>query len=386
MNSPHPNPYPTRRYRIAEKMKERGVSILLLEDAEHLRDPSVRYLSGHPQDALLFLRSDGQAVLVPWDVPLAHLHAQVEEILPYNQFDRQLPKAVVGVLKHWGIEPEAPFSLELGGQEPYLTVVELEQTLKKEFPQGRILCEKGGTPSYIEECRQIKSEEELALLESAARITNEVLFALEDLLAEERPIPETEVALFIEMEARKRGSEGTSFQTIAAGPNRSFAIHAYPTFGSGLFKDPSTPGLSILDFGILYQGYTSDVTLTLVSGKLTERRRFLIDLVEEGYQRALSLCRPGIPTWEIAESVQSIFARHSLSMPHSLGHGIGLGVHERPFFRSKTNGGAVLAPGMVVTIEPGLYEVGTGGVRLENDILITESGFRVLTEARILYE
>lgn len=366
-------------------MKDRGVSILLLEDAEHHRDSSVRYLSGHPQDALLFLRSDGHSVLVPWDVLLADLYAQVEEVLPYNEFDRQLPKAVVGVLKHWGIEPKEPFTLGLEGQEPYLTVVELEQTLKKEFPHGRILCEKGGIPSYVKECRQIKSEEELTLVEGAARITNEVLHALGDLLAEERPIPETEVALFIEVEARKRGSEGTSFQTIAAGPNRSFAIHAYPTFGAGLFKDPSTPGLSILDFGIFYQGYTSDVTLTLVSGKPTERRRFLLDLVEEGYQKALSLCRPGIPTWEIATAVESIFSRHSLSMPHSLGHGIGLEVHEGPFFRSKSNGGAVLEPGMVVTIEPGLYEAGTGGVRLENDILITESGSRVLTKARILY-
>lgn len=365
-------------------MKERGVSILLLEDAEHLRDPSLRYLTGHPQDALLFLRSDGHAALVPWDVPLAELHAQVEEILPYNQFDRQLPQAVVGILKHWGMSPSEPFSLELVGQEPYVTVVELEQTLKGEFPSARIVCEKEGIAAYIEECRQIKSEEELTLLEGAAQITNEVLRSLEDLLSEERPIPETEVALFIEMESRKRGAEGTSFQTIAAGPHRSFAIHAYPTFGSGLFKDPTTPGLSILDFGILYQGYTSDVTLTLASGKLTERMRFLIELVEEGYQKALSLCNPGIPSWEIAEAVQSIFSRHSLSMPHSLGHGIGLAVHERPFFRLKKNGGAVLTPGMVVTIEPGLYEAGTGGVRLENDILITDTGARVLTHARIL--
>ncbi len=385
MKPEQPNPFAIRRQRVARKMQEQGVSILLLEDAEHLRDPSVRYLSGHPQDALLFLRSDGHSLLVPWDVPVANLHAQVEEILPYNQFDRQLPQAVVGVLKHWGINPSESFNMELGGQEPYVTVVELEQSLKKEFPNGDLICRKEGVSSYIEECRQIKSEEELTFLEKAAGITNEVLHSLEKLLSEERPIPETEVALFIEIEARKRGAEGTSFQTIAAGPNRSFAIHAYPTFGSGLFKDPATPGLSILDFGIFYQGYTSDVTLTLACGTLTERRRFLIDLVEEGYQKALSLCKPGMASWEIAEAVQAVFSRHSLSMPHSLGHGIGLAVHERPFFRLKKNGGAVLTPGMVVTIEPGLYEEGTGGVRLENDILITETGHRVLTEAKILY-
>lgn len=385
MEPQYPNPYISRRQRVARTMQEQGVSILLLEDAEHLRDPSIRYLSGHPQDALLFLRAEGSSVLVPWDVALANLHAQVEEILPYNQFDRQLPQAVLGVLKHWGIHTSDPFTLELAGEEPYLTVMELEDLLKREYPKGRILCRKEGIPSYIEECRQIKDGEERTLLEGAARITNEILHSLADLLAEERPISETEVALFVEIEARKRGAEGTSFPTIAAGPNRSFAIHAFPSFGSGMFKDPSTPGLSILDFGIFYQGYTSDVTLTLASGKLTERMRFLIALVEEGYQKALSLCTPGKATWEIAEEVQALFTRHSLSMPHSLGHGIGLAVHERPFFRLKKNGGAVLAPGMVVTIEPGLYEVGTGGVRLENDILITETGNRVLTEARILY-
>ncbi|MCX7788484.1 MAG: Xaa-Pro peptidase family protein [Spirochaetes bacterium] len=385
MDLDYPTPYAIRRQRVAREMQEQGVSILLLEDAEHLRDSSLRYLSGHPQDALLFLRSDGHSLLVPWDVHLANLYARVDEILPYNQFDRLLPQAVLGVLKHWGFNPSESFSIELVGQEPYVAVVELEQNLKREFPNGKILCRREGIHSYLEECRQIKSEEELTLLEKATNITNEILHSLEVLLSEERAISETEVALFIEIEARKRGAEGTSFQTIVAGPTRSFAIHAYPTFGSGLFKDPETPGLSIVDFGIFYEGYTSDVTFTLASGTLTARRRFLIDLVEEGYQKALSLCKPGMASWEIAEAVQDFFSRHSLTMPHSLGHGIGLEVHERPFFRVKKNGGAVLSPGMVVTIEPGLYEEGTGGVRLENDLLITETGHRVLTEARILY-
>ncbi|GAB4224072.1 MAG: Xaa-Pro peptidase family protein [Spirochaetales bacterium] len=379
------NPYAARRQKVAREMRERGVSILLIEDAEHLRDPSLRYLSGHPQDALLFLRSDGVSILVPWDVPLSEVHARVDEILPYNQFDRRLVQATLGVLKHWGIRAGDPIVLELGPQQPFPVVTKLERTLSEEFPQGKILCRQEGIFSFIEETRRIKEEEELENLREAARITNEVLQELEKLLTEDRPIPETEVALFVEIESRRRGAEGTSFPTIAAGPNRSFAIHAFPSFGADLFKDPSTPGLSILDFGIFYKGYTSDVTLTLVTGNPTDRRRFLVDLVEEGYRTALSLCKPGMATWEIAAAVQALFSRHSLTMPHALGHGIGLAVHERPFFRPRKGGGAILAPGMIVTIEPGLYEAGTGGVRLENDILITEDGPSVLTESRILY-
>jgi len=377
--------YNDRRQKIAQRMVEEKVDLLILEDAEGMRDPALRYLTGHPQDALFFLCSDSTSLLVPWDVPLAHIYARVEKIIPYNQFDRLPAKAIPGVLRQWGIDPKQPLTIEIGKNQPYTAVVELQKVLEEQFPSITLLCRKKGIHSFVEQCRQVKDLEELSYIEMAGELTNKVLNSLETLLLEKGEVQETEVALFLEGEARRLGSEGTSFETLAAGPERSFAIHAYPTFGKGWFKNKTLPGLSILDFGLWYQGYTSDVTLTLATGPLTNRMLLLLSLVQEAYEEALSLSRPGVGTWEIAERVQTLFQKQGLVMPHSLGHGIGLEVHELPFFRSPDSGGTVLEPGMVFTLEPGLYEAGTGGVRLENDILITETGHKVLTKSRILY-
>ncbi|MFQ3619516.1 MAG: Xaa-Pro peptidase family protein [Spirochaetales bacterium] len=384
-NSPVPLPlnYSSRRQCIWKEMRRQGIQVLLIEDAEGRRDPSLRYLSGHPQDALLFLHAEGRSVLVPWDVPLAEQFAQVEEILPYNQFQRNPAIAVPEILKHWGVSSNEPISIEVGPQHPHLSFIELQKALEKDFPRASLVCRREGVYSYLLEVRMIKTPEEISLLKKAAQITDELLLALESYLQAEDDLSETDLALFIETEARKRGAEGTSFETLAAGPERSFAIHPYPTFGPNSFKTTSKAGLSILDFGIRYEGYSSDVTFTLARGPLTDRMELLIQLVEEGYKKALSLCQPGSPTWEIAQEVQTYFNQKGFSMPHALGHGIGLAVHEYPFFRPKEQGGAILAPGMVLTLEPGLYEPGTGGVRLENDVLITESGHKVLTHSRI---
>jgi Xaa-Pro dipeptidase len=110
----------------------------------------------------------------------------------------------------------------------------------------------------------------------------------------------------------------------------------------------------------------------------------MIQLVKDAYDMGVAACAPGVATRDIAKKVDDFFAAAGYTMPHALGHGIGLEAHEMPGINLREENHAVLKPGTIVTIEPGLYHPDFGGVRLENDVLVTESGRKVLTSSRIV--
>ena len=142
--------------------------------------------------------------------------------------------------------------------------------------------------------------------------------------------------------------------------------------------------LTIIDFGHKYQGYTSDVTTTAAFGKLTEKQERMIFLVKEATEIFESMLAPGISTVDLTNAVTSLFEKNGFTMPHALGHGIGLDVHESPVLKNVKETDTLLKPGMVLAVEPGIYSPESGGVRLENDYLITESGFEKLTNSKII--
>jgi Xaa-Pro dipeptidase len=132
-------------------------------------------------------------------------------------------------------------------------------------------------------------------------------------------------------------------------------------------------------------GYTSDVTLSFAVGRLSEEQSRMIGLVEEAYHAATGAVKPGASPQEPARKAEQVFSAAGWTMPHALGHGIGLDTHEAPLLRSQgENPDPALLPGMVVTIEPGLYDPRYGGVRWENDVLVTGSSAQVLTRSRIV--
>ena len=230
--------------------------------------------------------------------------------------------------------------------------------------------------------RAIKDEYEIYCIKRAATITDQLILLLEQGVRDGSITTELDAALLIERECRAAGCEGTGFETLAAGPQRSFGIHCFPPYTAGAFP---AQGLSILDFGVVVEGYTSDVTLTFAKGPLTAEQQQQLDLVQAAYDAALELYKPGLPIKEAAQKVDAIFAAAGRTMPHSLGHGYGLEAHEWPTVRPSQPDSACFQPGMVVTLEPGLYDPSIGGCRLENDILITEEGNQVLTKARIIH-
>ncbi len=362
--------YEKRQKEAAARLGELDTAMALIT-----ADADVRYLTGMPYGSLLFLFPSGKSILLPWDELLAHQLATAGEIIPYTDYGRNLERALKSIVKRKDLGSGA--SIEVPSDTGHLRLGRLREVLSG----FTILCRNEGVSSYLQRRRMVKDEEELGILRKACALTDELIDEIEDGVKSGALRTEAEVALHLEGAALAGGAEAMGFQTLAAGPDRSFGIHAFPARTASPF---GTTGLSILDFGVNVAGYSSDVTLTVVRGRTELRQEMMISLVQEAYETASSMACPGTGTSSIAEAVDEVFAREGYAMPHSLGHGIGLEVHEAPLLRSAAEADVTLEPGMVFTIEPGLYHAEAGGVRLENDFLITATGHEVLTNSRLL--
>jgi len=369
--------YRSRQQQICDYLGAESFDVGVILDFEGLRNHSLRYLSGQPEDALLFLFAKGESLLVPWDVPLARSLATADKLIPYETYSRSIFECIKAIFQERHIG-----RAELSGILSYPLV----KAMKEALPGVKMECRDGGIDETIHVMRMVKDSEEIELLRQACRITDDLIEAVPVLLDDAETVSEEQVALFLEAEARKRGAEGMGFDTLAASAKRSFAIHCFPNFTSDRF---GTEGFSILDFGVRFTGYTSDVTVTVARGPLNSKQEAMRAAVQQAYDLAKTLCEPGADPVQVGNQVQEFFENRGFHMPHSLGHGIGLDAHEAPLFRRLTRNDGQKKPrlldGMVFTIEPGLYDPDQGGVRLENDFLCTEQGVEVLTSARILY-
>ncbi|MCL1815248.1 MAG: Xaa-Pro peptidase family protein [Treponema sp.] len=369
------NIYKSRQGQVYDWMAREGISLLLIEDTEGRRDSNLRWLSGMPADALLFLSVERKTLLVPWDINLAKLYGQVDHIRAYAEFDRLPVKACIKAAALLKIPHGSRIEIPGGTSYPrFLRFIEA-------LTDFDIICrDEGGAGTVLEQLRAVKDVEEIRIYRRAAEITNEIIDLLEKQLRAGKIKTEYDAAQLIQGECRKRGCEGTGFETLAAGPVRSMMIHSFPSYTASPF---GTPGLSILDFGVKYRGYTTDVTLTAVMEPVKAQER-LIALTEKAYKLALGMVRPWTAAADIAAAVDAFFAKSGKAMPHALGHGVGLDSHEGPALRNREDNNWILQPGMVITLEPGLYDPRLGGCRLENDVLVTEEGGETLTASRII--
>ncbi|MDR0784278.1 MAG: Xaa-Pro peptidase family protein [Treponema sp.] len=371
------NIYETRWEKLCLSMKAENISLLMFEDKECRRDSSIRHLTGHPSDALFFLNPEKGNLLAPWDVNLANQLAHADAIIPYNEFGREPVKALVKSASYFGLDglwgrPR----VEVPPSTPYPLFLQYAAAL----PNCEIICRNKGIHARESALRAVKDESEIRIYRRLAELTNELLDSIETNVRDGVLETEADVALFIEAQARKRGCEGSSFETLAAGSERSFGIHAFPSYTDALFAGK---GLSILDFGLKYQGYASDVTMTFARDASSEQKE-LLDLVESAYNLALSHVRDYASVRDAAAAVDGLFASVGRILPHGLGHGLGLDVHEEPFINSRVDNYEILKTGMVFTIEPGLYDPRLGGCRLENDVILGPDGTEVLTKSRIV--
>ena len=187
---------------------------------------------------------------------------------------------------------------------------------------------------------------------------------------------EIAVAAQLEFAARRRGAEGMSFETIVASGPRSALPHGHAT-GAKLPRN----GFVTLDFGVILDGYCSDMTRTVHLGKASRSERSAYEAVLEAQQAAVEAVRPGVSCGAVDEAARSVLRKAGLDgyFTHSTGHGLGIEIHEAPRIAKEQE--TELVPGMVVTIEPGIYIAGKFGIRIEDMVAVTDRAQRVLTPA-----
>jgi Xaa-Pro aminopeptidase len=231
------------------------------------------------------------------------------------------------------------------------------------------------TIDMVEALREIKDEDELHAIGRAIGVAER---ALNRVLAQvQRGQSELQIAGLLEHALRDEGSDGFAFPSIvASGPNSALP-HARPTE-----RQLSEGELLLLDFGAVVDGYRSDITRTVVIGRATEEQRAIYEIVREANARAVAGLRPGMPGMDADRLAREYIADRGFGAEfgHGLGHGLGLDTHEGP--RLSRTAEAPLRVGAVVTIEPGIYRPGWGGVRIEDNIVLTPLGARVLTTFR----
>lgn len=230
------------------------------------------------------------------------------------------------------------------------------------------------TKGIAETLRRIKDAGEIEIIRKAAEIADAAFDSV--VKAIRVGVSEKDVALLIDSTMRKLGADKEAFDTIAAfGPNAA-CPHASPT--DDLIQ---AGGLLKMDFGARYRHYNSDITRTVSIGKPTDKHKEVYNTVLDAQLKAIDAIAPGRPGKEIDSIARDYIASmgYGSNFGHGLGHALGILVHDGPALSQTSD--VILQPGMIVTVEPGIYIEGWGGVRIEDDILVTESGCEVLTHA-----
>lgn len=257
---------------------------------------------------------------------------------------------------------------KMGFEENHLTVYWYE-TLKKILGEVELI------PLYqeIENLRAVKDEGEISLLQEAAKITER---CFEKILHYLKPgVIEEDIANELEYMLKKEGAQKAAFDFIVASGKRSALPH-----GAASKKKVEPGDMVVIDFGIYYKGYCSDMTRTVAVDYIGERERRLYKLVLSAQKEAIQGIREGITGEEADALARQVIAEagYGENFGHGLGHGVGLEVHEEP--RLSANNKSILKRGMVVTVEPGVYFSGWGGIRIEDMVVIRKNKCELLTQ------
>ncbi len=345
--------YQKRLQQLCHILKEQHLESLLVAKPEN-----VLYISGF---------SGGEGVLLITQQE-AYLFSDSRYI---EQARQEAPFCEFVLVKKYFTEALGKVADEKGLQlmafeKDHLTSQQWEQ-LRKTF-SGKLQPVSG----LIEKLRLIKDESEIALLKEAGAITAS---AFRYILGELHPgQTEVEIAGMLEFFMRRQGSGPPAFETIVASGKRGALPH-----GTASAKKVGRGELITMDLGATYQGYAGDLTRTICLGTVSDRQQEIYELVKEAQERGIKAVRAGVRAEEVDAVVRGFFEQHGYAeyFMHSLGHGVGLAVHEEP--RLAPGQDTILQPGMVVTIEPGLYLPDWGGVRIEDTVLVKEDGCEILT-------
>jgi Xaa-Pro aminopeptidase len=263
---------------------------------------------------------------------------------------------------------------KLGFEEDFLTVNIKEKLVK--YSEGISFVP---ASNIVRRLRAVKSQSEIEIIRSAVKIADEGVKRAMDFITP--GIREYEVAAEAEYIMRKMGSSGTSFDTIVASGHRSAFPHA-----SCSDRKLEKGDLVVIDLGVRYKNYCSDISRTRTVGTPTSKQEELFQTVLNAQQKAIELIRPGVNAKEIDEAARELIksSGYGKFFVHSFGHGIGIEVHEHPQISSSSKD--TLESGMVLTAEPGVYIPNFGGCRIEDMVLVRDDGYELIScSPRYLY-
>ena len=346
----------TRIATLRERLAAEGADALLVKHAAN-----VRYLSGFTagEDASLLITPEATLILTDFRY--------------YEQVERQAAGWELFKLTSTLAAGFADLVRQIGVRRVAFESTSITYALYQELAKAEgieLLPVKG----WVEDLRAVKTPQEIASIRRAVEIVDAALAALPSLI---RPgMTERELAWELEVYIRTHGADDVAFPLIVAGGPNGAMPHAVPS------DRPLVPGEPIvLDLGAKVDGYCSDATRTVCIGQPDDRFREIHAIVLAAQEAAERSIRPGLLGKEADALARQVIAdaRFGEAFGHGLGHGVGLEVHERPSagMRSEDQ----LQPGNVITVEPGIYLPGWGGVRIEDLVVVTETGIEVLTGA-----
>ena len=351
-----------RQQQLRNQLPANRVDALLIS---HL--PNIRYLCGFTGSAGLLLVDETRSFFftdVRYDTQSREEVKGAKVVIA--------PKAVLSALaESLGRRKKRRKGWTIAIESEHLTVAE-KKKLAEALPTGFRLRD---SIFLVEKARMAKDDDELALIRSAVQLGATLFDRVLEVL---KPgIKESEVAAEMEYAARRAGAEEMSFPTIIASGARSALPH-----GRATDQVIAPDGFVVCDFGVILAGYCSDQTRTVWVGKGDKEARSAYDAVREAQEAAIAAVRPGATVGDVDAAARKVLRKAGLAryFTHSTGHGVGLEIHEAPRVAAAQT--EVLTPGMVITIEPGVYFPGKWGIRIEDMVAVNEGGCEVLPPPR----
>ena len=365
---------------ILEFLEEKKIDVLLITDYENSRNVNLQYLSGHPTDATLLINSSGESFLIPWDVPLAEKHSEVDEIINPANFKFNLFLAMKDLFENrW---KKASIAVGAHSITSYGFIVKMKALI----PGVSYFKEPIQIELFFEKLRATKTEFEIKNLIKASQIGTKTISDIQDFCINSSDGTEKDLSFIVRKKIANYGGDDVAFEPLVANSSRAHEIHQYPFASDQKF---SLPGLALIDFGAKFQGYNSDITVPISFGKLSDEQYKMREFTIKSYEAAIEMIDIDVPLRKVHDTAEKILKKGGYSMPYSLGHGLGLTVHDSPYISRKPTDEyskkhwkeETIQDGMVFTIEPGAYKQGLGGQRLENDVLIRNGKVEIITKS-----
>ncbi|MFD1066224.1 M24 family metallopeptidase [Oceanobacillus locisalsi] len=345
----------TKMDRLREKLEENKVDAILI-DSPYNR----RYITNFTGTSGAALITADKALFIT-DFRYTEQAVEQAENFEIIEHKQGLIQEIANQLDKLGVK-------RLAFEKDYTTYSQFE-SFQRQFSQELVPVQ-----GILETLRMIKTPDELKIMKQAAKIADDAFTHIQSFV--EPGVQEIDISNELEFFMRRQGATSSSFDTIVASGYRSALPH-----GVASGKKIQEGELVTLDYGALYNGYCSDITRTLAVGEISVELREIYDIVLEANLRGVQGTKAGMTGKEADALTRDYITEKGFGerFGHSTGHALGMEVHEGPGLSPRSD--AVLKPGMVVTVEPGIYVPGLGGCRIEDDIVITEEGNERLTYA-----